>query len=105
MPESPSKSSKSNGDGNSTRRRIVVLAGDGIGPEVTSAAVTLLKNCAAESGLQFEFAEMPFGGAAIDRCGKPLPEETLDACRAADAILLGAVGGPKWDSLPLGKAR
>jgi len=46
---------------------------------------------------------MPFGGAAIDRCGAPLPAETLDACRAADAILLGAVGGPKWDSLPLGR--
>lgn len=80
-----------------------MLAGDGIGPEVTAAAVDLLKSCATESGHYFEFAEMPFGGAAIDRCGEPLPAETLDACRAADAILLGAVGGPKWDSLPIGE--
>jgi 3-isopropylmalate dehydrogenase len=103
MPESSSKPTNVTGDGNSVRRRIVILAGDGIGPEVTSSAVTLLKNCATESGRKFEFAEMPFGGNAIDRCGKPLPAETLDACRSADAILLGAVGGPKWDSLPLGK--
>jgi 3-isopropylmalate dehydrogenase len=82
-------------------KRIVVLAGDGIGPEVTSAAVTLLIDCAAESGNRFEFIEMPFGGIAIDKCGKAFPAETLAACRAADAVLLGAVGGPKWDSLPL----
>jgi 3-isopropylmalate dehydrogenase len=85
-----------------TGKRIVVLSGDGIGPEVTSAAVTLLKDCAAESGHKFEFIEMPFGGIAIDKCGNPFPAETLAACRAADAVLLGAVGGPKWDSLPLG---
>jgi 3-isopropylmalate dehydrogenase len=103
MSESPSKSAKTNGNSNSARKRIVVLAGDGIGSEVTSAAVALVKSCAAEAGQQFEFAEMPFGGIAIDRCGAPLPTETLDACRSADAILLGAVGGPKWDSLPLGK--
>jgi len=83
-------------------KRIVVLSGDGIGPEVTSAAVTLLRDCSTESGYKFEFIEMPFGGTAIDLCGKPFPAETLSACRAADAILLGAVGGPKWDSLPLG---
>jgi 3-isopropylmalate dehydrogenase len=84
-------------------KHIVVLPGDGIGPEVTSAAVTLLQDCAAESGHKFEFIEMPFGGNAIDHCGKPFPAETLSACRAADAVLLGAVGGPKWDALPLGK--
>jgi 3-isopropylmalate dehydrogenase len=82
-------------------KRVVVLSGDGIGPEVTSAAVTLLKDCAAESGHKFEFIEMPFGGIAIDKFGKPFPAETLAACRSADAVLLGAVGGPKWDSLPL----
>src|SRR5580658_538291 len=103
MTETPLQSAKTNGNAHHSGRRIVVLSGDGIGPEVTSAAVTLLKLCAAESGQQFEFTEMPFGGAAIDRCGKPLPAETLDACRSADAILLGAVGGPKWDSLPIGK--
>ena len=84
-----------------TGKRIVVLAGDGIGPEVTSAAVALLKECAVESGNKFEFIDMPFGGIAIDKCGNPFPAETLAACRAADAVLLGAVGGPKWDSLPL----
>jgi 3-isopropylmalate dehydrogenase len=84
-------------------KNIVVLSGDGIGPEVTSAAVALLQDCAASSEYKFEFFQMPFGGNAIDRCGKPLPAETLLACCAADAVLLGAVGGPKWDSLPLGK--
>jgi 3-isopropylmalate dehydrogenase len=84
-------------------RRVVVLPGDGIGPEVISAAVTLLRDCTADSGNKFEFFQMPFGGNAIDRCGKPLPAETLLACRAADAVLLGAVGGPEWDALPLGK--
>jgi 3-isopropylmalate dehydrogenase len=88
---------------NASTKRIVVLGGDGIGPEVTLAAVQVLKDCAAEFSHHFEFVEMPFGGAAIDRCGAPLPAETLEACRAADAILLGAVGGPRWDSLPLGK--
>ena len=84
-------------------KRIVVLPGDGIGPEVISAAVTLLRDCTADSGNKFEFFDMPFGGNAIGRYGKPLPAETLLACRAADAVLLGAVGGPKWDALPLGK--
>lgn len=87
----------------SLSKRIVVIAGDGIGPEVTAAAITLLNDCAAEFGHRFELIEMPFGGNAIDSCGTPLPIETLEACRAADAILLGAVGGPKWDSLPLSK--
>jgi 3-isopropylmalate dehydrogenase len=82
-------------------KNIVVLPGDGIGPEVTSAAVSLLKDCAAETGQHFEFVEMPFGGNAIDRCGRPLPAETLQACSGADAVLLGAVGGPNWDGLPL----
>jgi 3-isopropylmalate dehydrogenase len=101
MSVSPSKSPKANGS--SGRKHIVVLAGDCIGLEVTSAAIALLKTCAAESGQQFEFTEIPFGGIAIDRCGSPLPAETLAACRSADAVLLGAVGGPKWDSLSLDK--
>ena len=87
----------------SVAKRIAVIAGDGIGPEVTVAATSLLQDCAAQFGHTFEFLELPFGGNAIDRCGKPLPAETLDACREADAVLLGAVGGPKWDSLPLTK--
>jgi 3-isopropylmalate dehydrogenase len=82
---------------------IAVLPGDGIGPEVTRAAVQLLTDCATAFSHKFEFRELPFGGDAIDRCGVPLPEETLAGCRSADAILLGAIGGPKWDSLDLPK--
>jgi 3-isopropylmalate dehydrogenase len=85
------------------QKKIVLLPGDGIGPEIMRAAVRVLKECAAEFGHEFEFAEFPFGGCAIDATGEPLPAETLAACRAADAILLGAVGGPKWDAVPLGK--
>jgi 3-isopropylmalate dehydrogenase len=85
------------------RKTIAVLPGDGIGPEVTAAAISLLKDCAAAFGHAFEFRELPFGGDAIDRCGEPLPAETLAGCRSADAVLLGAIGGPKWEALPLGK--
>ena len=85
------------------QKNIVILPGDGIGPEIMRAAVSVLKGCAAEFGHEFNFAEFPFGGSAIDATGEPLPGETLAACRAADAILLGAVGGPKWDAVPLGK--
>jgi len=84
------------------RKTIAVLPGDGIGPEVTWAAVEILKDCAGTFGHQFEFREFPFGGIAIDRCGAPLPPETLAGCRASDAILLGAIGGPKWEALPFG---
>jgi 3-isopropylmalate dehydrogenase len=85
------------------KRKIVLLPGDGIGPEIVRVAVRVLKDCATEFGHNFEFAEFPFGGCAIDSAGIPLPVETLAACRAADAILLGAVGGPKWDAQPIGK--
>src|ERR1700758_3260557 len=85
------------------KKLIVLLPGDGIGPEVTRAAVTVLREAAHEFHHQFDFAEFPIGGAAIDAAGVPLPNETLDACRKADAIFLGAVGGSKWDSLPVGK--
>jgi 3-isopropylmalate dehydrogenase len=84
-------------------KKIVLLPGDGIGPEVTRAAVTVLRETAHEFNHQFEFAEYPLGGAAIDAAGTPLPNETLDACRKADAVFLGAVGGAKWDALPVGK--
>jgi len=84
-------------------KAIALLPGDGIGPEVTRAAVQMLRDCAEAFGHRFEFQELPFGGNAIDRCGSPLPTETLSACRSADAILLGAIGGPQWDALPLEK--
>ncbi|MBZ5644019.1 MAG: 3-isopropylmalate dehydrogenase [Acidobacteriia bacterium] len=84
-------------------KKIVLLPGDGIGPEIVGVAVRVLKDCAAKFGHLFEFAEFPFGGSAIDAAGEPLPPETLAACKSADAILLGAVGGPKWDAQPIGK--
>jgi 3-isopropylmalate dehydrogenase len=80
---------------------IAVLSGDGIGPEVIRAAVAILQDCASEFGFQVNLTEFPFGGIAIDKTGRPLPQETLDGCLKADAVLLGAVGGPKWDSQPL----
>src|SRR3954468_7301636 len=83
--------------------KLAVLPGDGIGPEVTRAALSILEVCAAQFGLSVEKTELPFGGIAIDTCGKPLPEETLDGCLKSDAVLLEAVGGPKWDPLPLGQ--
>jgi 3-isopropylmalate dehydrogenase len=85
------------------KKTVAVLPGDGIGPEVTRAAITLLEDTAAAFGHQFEFRTLPFGGAALEGSGVPLPAETLAQCRSADAILLGAIGGPQWDSLPLGK--
>jgi 3-isopropylmalate dehydrogenase len=85
------------------RKTIALLPGDGIGPEVTRAAVDVLKHCASAFGHQFEFREYPFGGNAIDSCGRPLPEETLAGCRASHAVLLGAIGGPPWESLPFGR--
>lgn len=75
---------------------IVILPGDGIGPEVTAAAVDVLREVARRHGHDFRFAEHDIGGIAIDRHNDPLPAATLDACRRADAVLLGAVGGPKW---------
>lgn len=75
---------------------IAVLPGDGIGPEVTAAAVRALETIAATFGHEFEFVESDIGGIAIDNHGDPLPTRTLETCRAADAVLLGAVGGPRW---------
>ena len=85
------------------KKTIVLLPGDGIGPEVTQAAASVLKECAREFHHEFELHEFPIGGSAIDAAGNPLPNETLDACRKADAVFLGAVGGAKWDLLPVGK--
>ncbi|TMQ06020.1 MAG: 3-isopropylmalate dehydrogenase [Deltaproteobacteria bacterium] len=76
---------------------IVLLPGDGIGPEVVREAHKVLAAVAARAGREFAFEDHSIGGAAIDQHGDPLPPATLDACRRADAILLGAVGGPKWD--------
>jgi 3-isopropylmalate dehydrogenase len=73
--------------------RIVCLPGDGIGPEVSAEALRVLGALPLDADVETH----PFGGAAIDAVGEPLPQETLDACRGADAVLLGAVGGPRWE--------
>lgn len=80
--------------------RIAVLSGDGIGPEVMAEAVKVLSVAAAKFGFSYTLDEQPVGGAAIDACGEALPSATLAACEAADAILFGSVGGPKWENLP-----
>lgn len=80
--------------------KIAVLPGDGIGQEIVPEAVKVLKAVLANSSENFEFKEYWVGGTAIDKCGKALPEETIKGCEEADAVLLGAVGGPKWDHLP-----
>jgi 3-isopropylmalate dehydrogenase len=78
---------------------ICVLPGDGIGPDITAQAVKVLKAVGEKFGHQFSFSEHSLGGAAIDTFGHPLPQETIEACQEADAVLLGAVGGPKWDQV------
>ncbi len=79
---------------------IAVLAGDGIGPEVMAEAKKVLNAVSKKFDFELNFNEKLAGGCAIDECGTPLPEDTLKACEAADAILFGSVGGPKWDHLP-----
>ncbi|MFN5102250.1 MAG: 3-isopropylmalate dehydrogenase [Planctomycetota bacterium] len=83
---------------------IVLLPGDGIGPEVTHCAHRVLAQVAKDRGHHFEFQEHKIGGIAIDLFGDPLPQATIDACKNSDAVLLGAVGGPKWDD-PSAKTR
>lgn len=80
--------------------RITLLPGDGIGPEITAIAVDVLKTVGAKLNIQFDFTEVPIGGCAIDATGSPLPDETLETCRQSDAVLLAAIGGYQWDSLP-----
>jgi 3-isopropylmalate dehydrogenase len=75
---------------------VVLLPGDGIGPDVTACARQVLQTVADEYGHRFTFTEELMGGAAIDACGDPLPPATIDSCRSSDAVFLGAVGGPKW---------
>jgi 3-isopropylmalate dehydrogenase len=86
------------------RARIALLPGDGIGPEVVAEGVRVLDAVASRWGHTFELGEGLIGGCAIDRTGEPLPEATVSLCREADAVLLGAVGGPKWDD-PAAKVR
>ena len=84
--------------------QIVLLPGDGIGPEVVAQGERILVAVAQKFGHSFQFTTCPIGGCAIDQFGDPLPEQTLVACKASQAVLLGAVGGPKWDD-PNAKTR
>src|SRR5215208_5610369 len=84
--------------------KICVLPGDGIGPEVTAEATRVLQKVGERFGHTFDLREALMGGIAIDKTGQPLPEETLAVARQCDAVLLGAVGGPKWDD-PKAKVR
>ena len=83
--------------------QIAVLRGDGIGPEIVAQALKALDRAAEKFGFQIGYTEALLGGSAIDATGSPLPQETVDRCKASDAVLLGAVGGPKWDALPGGQ--
>ncbi len=83
--------------------KVAVLEGDGIGPEVVSSALRVLKKIGELSGVDFVFEKALIGGSAIDQKGTPLPQETVELCLNAHAVLLGAVGGPKWDGLPTDK--
>ncbi|MBZ4665173.1 3-isopropylmalate dehydrogenase [Mahella sp.] len=80
--------------------KIALVPGDGIGPDIIKQAVKVLKAIERPGEIEFEFTEVLAGGTAIDKTGHPLPEKSLDVCLASDAVLLGAVGGPKWDDLP-----
>ena len=79
-------------------KKIVALAGDGIGPEIMEAGLEVLEALAKKTGFVYEIDKRPFGGAGIDAAGHPLPDETLNVCREADAILLAAIGSPQYDS-------
>ncbi len=80
--------------------KIVLLPGDGIGPEIIAEVVKVLEAVAQVEDVEFQWETADMGGIAIDKYGTPLPEATVAACRRADGVLLGAVGGPKWDDLP-----
>ena len=82
-------------------RKIVALAGDGIGPEIMEAGLEVLASISEKTGFDYEIDRRPFGGAGIDAAGHPLPDETLKTSREADAILLAAIGSPQYDDTPV----
>lgn len=82
------------------KKKIAVLPGDGIGPEITAQAVLILERAAQKFGHSFEYVHVPVGGCSIDQYGAPLTDEAMRACKNADGVLLGAVGGPKWERVP-----
>ena len=80
--------------------KIALIRGDGIGPEIVGEAVYVLERVGRIYGHRFIFTDVLMGGCALDETGVPLPDETVHVCLKSDAVLLGAVGGPKWDALP-----
>ena len=80
--------------------KIALIPGDGIGPEIVEQAVSVMEAVGKKFGHTFTYENLLLGGAAIDACGKPYPDGTAEKCKSCDAVLLGAVGGPKWDDLP-----
>lgn len=80
--------------------KITVLKGDGIGPEIVDECIKVLDAAGKKFGFEFDYNYQLLGGCAIDATGVPYPKETAEACKASDAVLLGAVGGPKWDNQP-----
>ncbi len=82
------------------KKNIAVIRGDGIGPEIVNEAIKVLDKVAKKYGHEFNYVDADMGGCAIDKYGDPLPQSELDKCLAADSVLLGAVGGPKWDGVP-----
>ncbi len=79
---------------------IAVIKGDGIGPEIVEGAQTVLDAVSGKYGHKFNYTDVYMGGCAIDKFGEPLPQKTIDICKKSDSVLLGAVGGPKWDNCP-----
>ena len=82
------------------KKNIAVIRGDGIGPEIVNQALLVLDKIAAKFGHEFTYTDVDMGGCAIDKYGDPLPQHELDKCTASDSVLLGAVGGPKWNDVP-----
>ena len=82
------------------KKSIAVIRGDGIGPEIVNQALLVLDKIAATFGHEFTYTDVDMGGCAIDKYGDPLPQHELDKCTASDSVLLGAVGGPKWNDVP-----
>ncbi len=80
--------------------KIALIRGDGIGPEIVDGALRVLEAVQKKYDFQLDYTEVLAGGAAIDQTGNPLPQETVEVCKASDAVILGALGGPKWDNLP-----
>ena len=81
-------------------KHIAVIRGDGIGPEIVNEAIKVLEVVAEKYGHKFEYEDVDMGGCAIDKHGDPLPQSELDKCLKSDSVLLGAVGGAKWDTVP-----